>query len=103
MAESIETKKEPAQRSHAGANAESNAAVPTPKGTATTMARTEVTTVPYTKARAPKCRCVGSGSHVLVIKKVSPVVSIASQAFQTRTATRRRAMAMTRMDAAWHR
>jgi hypothetical protein len=42
---------------------------------------------------------VGSGSHVKVVKKDSPVVSMDSQAFQMSTMTREMARAITKRDA----
>src|SRR5206468_9964109 len=99
MAASISTKKEPLRRIHPGANSDRNAAVPTPRGTATSIAVIEVTAVPYMKGLAPKSRCVGSGSHVEVVKKASPVVCMACHAFQTSTMTREKAKPITKRDA----
>src|SRR2546425_11583292 len=99
MAASISTKKEPLRRIHPGANSDRNAAVPTPRGTATSIAIIEVTAVPYTKALAPKSRCVGSGSHVEGGKKASPVGCMACHVFQMSTMTREMGRGMTQRDA----
>src|SRR2546430_17705266 len=99
MAASISTKKEPLRRSHPGANSDRNAAVPTPKGTATSIAIIEVTAVANTKALAPKSRCVGSGSQVEMVKKDSPVVWMAKHALQMSMMTREMARAITKKEA----
>src|SRR5256885_1358235 len=91
MAASISTRKAPTRRTQPVAISERNVAVPTPSGTAMSMAINDVTTVPKTNARAPNCRWLGSGSQVVLVKNLPPIVALAGRLIDVQDAPGRAA------------
>src|SRR5438477_3344570 len=88
-------------RNRGGASSERYAAAPTPSGTATSIAISDVTIVPYTNTSAPYWS--PSGYHlVLVSTRYLPGSDRTGHALYTSTATSAAAIASTNPPADWH-
>src|SRR5262245_18383522 len=102
MAASSSTRNEPPRWSQPGAISARKAAVPTPRGTAISMATAEVTTDPYTNDSPPNAaRSPRLGAQSLLVTRAQPTFWTAGHAWTASKTTISPTATITSEAAAW--